>query len=240
MKTRWMALLAALCLLLGSVAVADWTAPDANLSQYEEQYGQAAESYRRIRYNDSSEQVAAIKQTLAGLGYFPYRVSNNYYRTLQTAIRVFAGQMRIGGDGSEITPLMQAMLANPSALPQAISPVIDVYEYGWEPNSSTYTAYTYARVTRTSVQQSTKVGFEGRIQSAQQSGGIWYYTVIMENDPEKMIYVSYSPLPRTTVFQAGDSIAVFGVTQGMQSLPYTGMSASLLLVAADRVGYAAN
>lgn len=236
MKKRWFALLLAVCLLPIGAALADWSAPDANLSYYEGLYGEASESYRRIRYGNEGETVAEIKQKLMDLGYFANKIGNTYHRTLETAIRVFAGQLRLGGDGQEVTPLMQAMLADSANLPQAISPAIDVSAYSWEENT-TFTAYTYARVTRTSVQQDTSVGFSGRITTVVDGGDTFHYVVEMESDPEKVVYVSYQPLPRTTRFQLGDEVTVFGVTQGLQTLTFTGMTAEQLLVKADRIGY---
>lgn len=238
MKTRWLAALLALLVLAGAPAKADWTAPDANLSKYQDEYGEASEGYKRIRYGAEGAQIAEIKEKLATLGFFGNRISNNYYRTLETAIQVFAGQLRIGGDGSEITPLMQAMLADSANLPRAISPAIDVFEYSWEPNGTSYTAYTYARVTRSSVVQDTKVGFSGKIVAAHSSGNSYTYAIQMENDPAKLVYTTYQPLPRTTVFQQGDEVSVFGTTQGEQSMGYDGMTEQAVLVNADRIGFA--
>lgn len=225
------------CVLAAGVAWADWTGPEANLAAYEKEYGEASEAYKLIKYGAESEAVGKIKEILSDLGYFGNRLSNNYYRTLETAVRVFAGQLRIGGDGSEITPLMQAMLADPGNMPRAISPAIDVYAYSWEPTGNTYDAYTYSRITRKGVQEDAMVGFSGRIAFSTSDGGVHYYAVEMEEDAEKLVYVSYAPLPRTTVFQTGDSVAVFGVTKGLQSLSYEGMEEEVLLVTADRVGY---
>lgn len=237
-KTKKAALLLALLLLLQAPALADWTAPDANLAHYQETYGEASELYTRIRYNAQGSEVADIKQKLTELGFFAQRITENYYRTLETAVRVFATQLRIGGDGSEVTPLMQAMLADAASMPRAISPAIDHFTYGWEANSTSYAAYTYQQLTRSSVSPGTKVGFQGSITAAQNDGGVWHYTIAMENNPERTLHVTYQPLPRTTVFQTGDAVAVFGVAQGAQSAPIEGMETPALTVAADRVGYA--
>ncbi len=238
MKKRLLSILLLLLVALPLAAIADVTPEDANLVRYESLYSAQSEAYKLIRYGAEGERIVAVKEALALLGYFPYRVSDNYHRTLEIALRVFGQQMRIGGDGRVITPLVQAMLADARNLPKAVSPAIDVFPYSWEPNGTSYTAYSYARVNRTGVLTDTKVGFSGRIASAAKDGGTWYYAVEMEGDPAKVVYVSYQPLPRTTVFQPGDSVAVFGVTQGQQSLPYAGMQAGALLVNADRVGYA--
>ncbi len=226
-------------LLLPAIASADVTPKDANLAKYQEQYGEASAEYKRLRYGAEDGAIVGIKEALATLGYFPHRASANYYRTLEIAMRVFYQQMRIGGDGTEITPLAQAMLVDAASLPEAISPVIDVGPYSWDPDSGNYTAYTYARVSRSGVASGTSVGFAGQITATARDGAKYYCAVQMEGDPAKVVYVAYQPLPRTTVFQAGDSVAVFGVTQGQQSLPYEAMSATALLVSADRVGYAA-
>lgn len=228
------------CLLLGTgLAYADWTAPDANLAAYEAQYGEAAEEYKAIRYGADGEAIATAKETLAAFGFFPYKVSNNYYRTLETALRVFETQLRLGGDGSTLSPLVQAILADKANLPRAISPAIDVYDHSWEPDGKSFTAYTFARLSRTGVQTDTRVGFYGVITAMASASGDYTYCVQLEDDPEKIVYVTYEPLPRTTVYQVGDAVAVFGVTQGEQSFDaYLGMETPALLVKADRVGYA--
>lgn len=238
MKKRWLAAILTLLLWIAASASAEWTAPDANLALYQERYGEASEGYKRIRYGAEGDNIAAIKEALSELGFFPYRISNNYYRTLEAAVRIFAGQLRIGGDGSEITPLMQAMLADSANLPRAVSPLIDVYEYSWEPNANTYTPYTYARVTRSSVVQGVKVGLSGKVVAIHGTGGTYTYAIEMENDPEKTVYATYQPLPRTTVFQPGDEVTLFGTTQGEQSFAYAGMAGSAVTIAADRIGYA--
>lgn len=238
---RLAAVLAALLALAAAIpAVADWSGAQDNLSKYEALYGGDAEGYKAIRYNAQSSQVSKVKEALAQLGFFPYKISDNYYRSLEASIRVFAGQMRIGGDGSEITPLMQAMLADSANLPKAISPVIDVSEYSWEPDSSStsFTPYSYQRLNRTSVQNGTKVGFQGRIVASVYSGAVCYYAVQLDSsDADSRVYVTYEPLPQTTVFQTGDQVAVFGTTAGSQGLGYEGMQEAALNVRADRVGY---
>ncbi len=239
MTKRVMAVLLAAALLLGGAALADFTSPTANLTQYQAQYGEASAAYKTIKYGESGARITALKEALSGLGYFANRASENYYKTLEIAIRVFCQQMRIGGDGQSITPLAQAMLADAANMPRALSPALDIFAYSWEPNGTDYTPYTYARVTRTGVRTDTKVGFTGKIVITAANGATQYCLVQMEDDPAKIVYVSYQPLPHTTVFQAGDSIAVFGVTQGQQALSYSGMQAIALLVKADRVGYAA-
>lgn len=228
-------------LLLGlaaAPALADWTPPEANLAHYRAEYGDAAENYRTIRYNASGQEITEIKEALTGLGFFAQRVTDKYLRTLETAVRVFAGQLRIGGNGSEITPLMQAMLKDAENMPRAISPAIDHFQYGWEQSTSSYAPYTYQRLTRSSVLTNTQVGFTGRIDRAVRTGGDFAYSIVMEGDPDQVVYVTYAPLPRTTMFQSGDVVAVFGVTQGEGSLPHTGMETPLLTIAADRIGYA--
>lgn len=237
-KTKTAALLLAILMLTTITAHADWTTPEANLAHYQELYGEASEGYTRIRYNAQGPEVADIKQKLTELGFFAQRVTENYYRTLETSVRVFATQLRIGGDGSEVTPLMQAMLADTANMPHAISPAIDHFTYGWEANSTSYTAYTYQQLTRSSVTQGTRVGFQGKITAAKSSGGVWHYAITMENTPERVLYVTYQPLPRTTVFQSGDTVTVFGVTDGDQASPIEGMETPALTVAADRIGYA--
>lgn len=225
------------CLTAGA-AGADWTSPTANATAYEAQYAEAAEAYKSIRYGAESARVAAVKEALATLGYFPYQPNNNYNRTLQRALRLFVTQMRIGGDGEEITPLMQAMLEDADSLPRAISPAISLSEYTSDTDASGYTPYTFTRLSRSGVQQSTKVGFQGRIVGWAVSANVYHYVVEMDDNPERHVYVRYEPLPRTTVYQPGDLVAVFGVTQGEQSLPHDGMDTPALLVHADRVGYA--
>lgn len=237
MARRCAWLLLALLLLSGQ-ALADWTAEDANVERYTQQYGAASEQYKRIRFNAEGERIVEIKEALASLGYFPYRISDNYYRTLEVAVRVFAGQMRIGGDGSEITPLMQAMLADSAAMPKAVSPLIDVSAYAWESSGNHNTWYTYARLTRSSVLTDTQVGFVGTVALCAVDGGQYRYVIVMEKDTEKAIYVTYQPLPRTTVFQEGDSVIVFGTTRGEDSFAQAGMSKTALHVQADRIGYA--
>lgn len=237
-KTKTAAWLLAILLLAATCASADWTAPDANLAHYQSLYGEASEGYARVRYNAKGPEVTDLKEKLTALGFFAQRITENYYRTMETAVRVFATQLRIGGDGSEVTPLMQAMLADPANMPQAVSPAIDHFTYGWEANSAGYIAYTYQQVTRSSVADGTRVGFQGKITAAENSDGAWHYVVEMENNPERVLYVDYRPLPRTTVFQPGDAVAVFGVTQGTQAAPVAGIEGSALLIAADRVGYA--
>lgn len=237
-KRKTAAALLAIMILTTATALADWTAPDANLARYQDLYGEASEDYTRIRYNAQGPEVADIKQKLTELGFFAQRITENYYRTLETSVRVFATQLRIGGDGSEVTPLMQAMLADSTNMPQAISPAIDHFTYGWEANSASYAAYTYQQITRSSVTPGTKVGFQGKITAAESSGGVWHYTLSMENTPEKVLYVIYQPLPRTTVFQPGDTVAVFGVTEGAQSSTLASMDTPALTVTADRIGYA--
>lgn len=234
MIRRGCALLLA-ALMLAGTAAADWSEPDENLARYEAQYAEASEAYKRIRYNAESADIAKIKEALAKLGYFPYTISEKYHRTMVASLRVFVGQMRLGGDGNEITPLMQAMLADSASLPAAISPVIDVSDYMWEKEADTM--YTYARLTRASVQTDTKVGFAGRVAACQTDGAAYWYAVEMESDPEKVVYVTYSPLPRTTVFQPGDSVAVFGTTRGEQSFAWARMDQPALTVEADRIGY---
>lgn len=239
MKNRVWALCLTLCLALTSAcyALADWSAPTAQLDAYTAAYGDAAEGYKVIRYGAESAQVATVKAALATLGYFPFSTSNNYNRSLERAARLFATQMRIGGDGREITPLMQAMLADAANLPPAISPVVNTANYTSDSESGGYIPYTYARITRTSVQQDVSVGFDGTISAWILIGNTHYYAVQMDNDPQKVLYVAYQPLPRTTVFQPGDSVSVLGVTQGLQSYPYPGMADAALTVAADRIGY---
>jgi hypothetical protein len=224
-------------LLLSSAALADWTAPDANLAQYTDVYAEVVEGYRLIKYGATGTHIATLKESLATLGYFPYRASENYYRTLETAIRLFTQQMRLGGDGQTITPLMQAMIADASHLPKALCPVLDLSSYSWQEEDTGFTAYTYARLTRTSVLEDTQVGFFGKITVAEKSGETYYYTIALEDDAQKHVYVAYQPLPRTTVYQAGDAVAVFGTTQGEQALPYPGMDTAALYIKADRIGY---
>lgn len=238
MRKRSITAILMLLLLTPVIALAGWTSDTEHLSYYEDIYGEASEQYKTIKYGASGQNIVAIKETLASLGFFPYRASENYYRTLQAAIQAFCQQLRIGGDGQEITPLMQAILADSKNLPKAISPAIDIYAYSWESDSTQYISYTYARIMRSSVRTDTKVGFSGKLVSVVESGGVQHCVVEMENDPEKRVYVTYQPLARTTVFQPGDEIAVFGVTQNLQTLSYEGMDEEHLMVAADRVGYA--
>lgn len=239
MKKRAWAFCLAFCLAVtsGWAALADWSSSTARLADYTAVYGDAAESYKAIRYGAESAQVAAVKTSLSSLGYFPFAISNNYNRSLERAARLFATQMRIGGDGREITPLMQAMLADAANLPPAISPVINTTPYTSDPDSGGYVPYTYARVSRTNVREDTHIGFDGTITAWTREGDTCRYAVQMENDPQKVLYVTYRPLPRTTVFQPGDRVSVLGVTQGLASYPYPGMTNEALTVAADRVGY---
>lgn len=239
MTKRWLAALLALALCATGTALADWSEPDANLAHYEALYAEASEEYKLLKYGDEGASVAKIKETLTALGYYTTRVSNNYYRTLEVAVRVLATQLRIGGDGREISPLLQAMIADTAKLPRAISPVIDVSQYSWEEGSA-FVPYTYTRITRSSVQKDAPVGFSGIITDATSKGNTYYYIVEMENDPEKRVYVTYQPLPQTTVFQPGDEVTVFGVTQGTQANAGEGAETpTLLVIKADRVGYVA-
>jgi len=240
MRKRWgslsLALWLALCPVLPALA---WGASEtAHLAQYEAAYGEAASAYRRIRYGAENAQVQKVKQALEDLGYFANRVNQSYYRTLEIAVRVFCQQLQIGGDGREITPLVQAMLADPAGLPRAISPAIDVYVYSEEKEEAQYVAYTYARLMRGNTLNQVRVTFIGVVGQVVHQGEAQVLALRMENDAEKQVYVRYEPLPRTTRFQVGDKVTVFGTTQGLQALPNVGMDAERLLVSADRVGYA--
>ena len=240
MRKRWIGMALAVWLAVGTpMPVWAWgTSETENLARYEAEYGEAAEGYKRIRYGATSAQVEEIKQALADLGYFANRVNQSYYRTLEIAVRVFCRQLHIGGDGQTITPLVQAMLDDPAGLPRAVSPAIDVYLYSEEKEEAQYVAYTYARLTRNNTLNQVAVTFCGVIEQAMNQGSAQVLTLQMESDAEKRVYVQYEPLPRTTRFQAGDKVTVFGVTQGLQAMPYPGMDAERLLVRADRVGYA--
>ncbi|MCL1963436.1 MAG: hypothetical protein FWF69_00025 [Firmicutes bacterium] len=238
MTRRICAALAALFLFLFlGVAHADWTAPDQNLEKYTQAYTEAAAGYKLLKYGASTQQVARLKTALAALGFFPYTISENYYHTLETAVRLFAQQMRVGGDGREITPLLQAMILDTDNMPRARVPVVNTAPYAMPEGSSTFTPYTYARLTRASVALDTQVGFPGRIAAKAQNGDTIYYVVRMEDSPDKIVYVAYQPIPHTTVFQAGDAVTVLGITRGKQALPYPGMEAEVLVVEAERVGY---
>lgn len=234
---RWMAALLCLC-LLPAIAAADWTSPSANATAYEAQYGEAAEAYKAVRYGTESARVSDAKAALASLGYYPHSPNNNYNRTFQRALRLFLTQMRIGGDGEELTPLVQAMLADAANLPRALSPAINTSEYTADAETSGFTAYTFTRLSRSGVQQDTKVGFQGIIVGWSLDASVCHYVLEMGENPERRVYVRYTQLPRTTVFQPGDSVMVFGVTQGEQALPYEGMETPALLVQAERIGYA--
>lgn len=239
MKIKWLPLLLAAALALSATAaIADWTEADANLAYYERLYGEASEAYKTLKYGNESDAIGQIKETLSLLGYFPGRMSNTYYRSLETAVRVLATQLRIGGDGREITPLLQAIIADTANLPRALVQAIDVTAYSWEESKSAYTAYTFARLSRSGVRTDTNVGFAGEILLSVFDAKGYHYAVQMEDDPEKIVYVTYNPPARTTVFQPGDRVSVFGVTKGEQSLTHDGMEKPALLVSADRIGYA--
>lgn len=240
MRKRWICLILGLWLAAG-VAVPAWAwgrSETDNLAKYEAIYGEAAKEYKRIRYGATNAQVEKVKQALTDLGFFTNRVNQSYYRTLEIAVRVFCQQLHLGGDGQTITPLVQAMLADPAGLPRAVSPAIDVYRYSESKEETQYVAYTYARLTRNNTLNQVPVAFIGTVAQAVEQGEAQVLAVQMENDADKRVYVRYEPLPRTTRFQAGDKVTVFGVTQGLQTLPYQGMGAECLLVQADRVGYA--
>lgn len=236
MTRKLFAALLATAMLCGAAA-ADWTAPDANLIPYAEKYAEAASEYRRLEYGATGSRIVEIKNALNALGYFPFRASEAYSRSLEVAMRLFYQQMRLGGDGRIITPLAQAMLLGGDTMPKAIAPAIDLSVYSWEPNGSAFTPYTYARVTRTSVREDVQVGFSGTLVAVAKSGGTYFYAVQMEDRAERIVYVSYTPLPRTTQFQTGDAVTVFGVTQGLATPGFDGMQTEALLVRADQVGY---
>ncbi|MDR1569952.1 MAG: hypothetical protein LBS72_05635 [Oscillospiraceae bacterium] len=232
---------ALICLILvsigGSAARADWSAADENLTRYAEKYSEAAENYTKLRYGANNETIQRIKQQLHDLGYFDNRIDQNYGRTLEKASRVFCQQLRIGGGGEEISALMQAMLSDPQNMPYAISPGINIYNYSRYGDQSAYTPYTFAQLSRSNVRTQTQVGFTGRIGAVFNEGSVQYISLRMEDNADYTVYVVYQPLPRTTRFQVGDRVAVFGETQGTQSLAYEQMGSERLLVRADRVGY---
>ncbi len=237
MKKRIVALLLGL-LLIACPALADWSSPTENLAGFDAQYAEQLEQYKQIKYGEKGAKVTQIKETLSELGYYANIVSDNYYRTLEVAVRVFARQMKIGDSGQLITPLMQAMLADKAAMPRVIVPGINVFTYSYNPNGNDYTAYTFSQLTRANAQQDAKVGFSGVLLSATKVGAAQYCAVQLENDAKRIVYVAYEPLPRTTVFQPGDTVAVFGVTQGEQTFTYDGMTEAAPFIRADRVGYA--
>lgn len=240
-KVRRLTLALALWLALSALvpSAAAWgISPDANLASYEASYGAEAANYKRIVYGASSADVQRLKAALTELGFFTNQVNRNYYRTLEIAARVFCQQLHLGGDGRVITPLMQAMLADVPNMPQAIAPAVDIYQYSEEKDGSQYTAYTYARLMRNNTIEQVRVGFTGTVQQIASQGEAQALVLQMENDAEKLVYVLHQPLPRTTRFQVGDKVTVLGMTQGLQSLSHSGMSAQRLLVQADRVGYA--
>lgn len=233
MRKHWVAIGLALALLLSAAG-----GHALSQAEYEERYAQISAEYGRIRYGDTNEDIIPIKERLKELGYYAYNVNDRFHRTLEIALRVFCQQMGLEGDGRELTPLLQAILRNEPDLPAAISPQIDTSLYSYEPDGMTYTPYTYARLMRESVREQASVGFEGQI--VQVAGGVdepYLYAVQMEEDPEQIVYVSYQPLPRTTAFQAGDRVAVFGVTQGLTAVAQMGTETQRLSVAADRVGF---
>jgi len=233
---RFICVIAAMCLI--GTACAAWSAEDANLAHYESIYGQATAKYQRIKYGANGNNIQAIKEQLASLGFFANRINQSYFRTLEIASRVFCQQMRIGGDGSEISPLMQAMLADAANLPRAICPGIDIYGYSRDTNTTQYVPYTYAYLIRANTRQDVKVGFVGHVDAVYEMQGTQVLSLRLDADVEKQVYVTYTPLPRTTRFQAGDDVSVFGVTQGLQVFSYPGMEAEKLTIRADQVGYA--
>ncbi|MDR1598703.1 MAG: hypothetical protein LBS11_02340 [Oscillospiraceae bacterium] len=216
--------------------LADWSAPTANLAAYEELYAREIQDYKRVRYGMESADVQRIKQQLRDLGFFDNRINTSYFRTLEIAARVFCQQTRIGGDGREITPLMQAMLADPAAQ-RAVSPGINIYTYSSTRDETKFLAFTYAQLQRPNTQREASVGVKGKVAGVNNEGSVQYISMVMEDRADRIIYIVYQPLPRTTRFQAGDAVAVFGVTQGPQSLPYDGMREERLVIQADRVGY---
>ncbi|MDR2657108.1 MAG: hypothetical protein LBB86_04705 [Oscillospiraceae bacterium] len=229
-------IVAAVVIVPPGITAADWSAPTANLAAYEAQYADVMTDYKRIRYGTESETVQRVKQQLRDLGFFDNRINTSYFRTLEIATRVFCQQMRIGGDGREITPLMQAMLADPSTQ-RAVSPGINIYTYSSTHDETKFLTYTYAQLQRPNTQRDASVGFTGTITYVSNEGSIQYMAMTMEGRSDWIIYLVYQPLPRTTRFQAGDAVAVFGVTQGSQSMPYDGMAEERLTVQADRIGY---
>ncbi|GHU70291.1 hypothetical protein FACS1894184_15540 [Clostridia bacterium] len=218
------------------LAAADWSAPTANLALYEERYADAVSEYKRIRYGTENDTVQRIKQQLNELGFFDNRINTSYFRTLEIATRVFCQQMRIGVDGRDITPLMQAMLADPTTQ-RAVSPGINIYTYSSTRDETKFLTFTYAQLQRPNTLQGASVGFTGTVKYVSNEGSIQYMAMTMEDRPDRIVYIVYLPLPRTTRFQVGDTVAVFGVTQGLQSLPYDGMRDEQLVVQAERVGY---
>jgi len=236
MMKRIIAVLIIILVFTGSVA-ADWSSPTDNKEYYTQKYGKAAQSYARIRYGAKSDAVQRIKEQLNSLGYFDSRIDQNYGRTLEKASRVFCQQLRISGGGEEISALMQAMLSDPQNIPRAISPGINIYNYSRDGDQTAYTPYTFARLSRTNVRSQAQVGFQGQITSLTNEGSIQYIALRMEDNADRIVYIIYQPLPRTTRFQQGDRVAVFGVTQGIQSFSYASMRTQRLTVKADRVGY---
>lgn len=224
--------------LLSVPALGDYTAADANLTMYEERYGEASAAYRRIAYQDEGSRVADAQEKLASLGFYANTVNGRYGIMMETAVRVFCQQLRIGGDGREITPLMLAMLADTGNMPKALSPAINIFDYSYEQDSTQYVAYAYDRLTRASVAAGTKVSFSGQVTAVVSEGDRQTLRLQMEDSAEKIVYLTYEPLPRTTRFQAGDQVTVFGATQGTRALAYDGMETEQLVVAADRIGYA--
>ncbi|HML46320.1 MAG TPA: hypothetical protein PKE04_06175, partial [Clostridia bacterium] len=184
MRKRWIGLALALCLAFGAAlsAFAWGTSETDNLAKYEAEYGEAASAYKRVRYGAANSQVEKAKQALSDLGYFANKVNQSYYRTLEVAVRVFCQQLHLGGDGRELPPLLQAMLAAPAGLPKAVSPAIDVYLYSEEQKETQYVAFTYAQLMRNNTQNQTQVTFAGVVELAAIQGEEQIMALQMESN----------------------------------------------------------
>ncbi|MDR2505209.1 MAG: hypothetical protein LBD16_03790 [Oscillospiraceae bacterium] len=228
--------LAIIVSLFANAALADWSSPSANQALYEAQYAEQIDSFTRLRYGSESAVVKRVKQQLSDLGFFTGRIDENYGKTLVKASAVFCQQMRITGGGNEISQLVQAMLADPSSMPRAISPGINIYEYSRSGDQSAYAPYNYAQMTTKNKQAQANVGFSGSVVNIVNVGSVQYMILKMLTD-EQIVYVTYQPLPRTTRFQVGDTVAVLGETNGFGSLEPEGFAQERLCVTAVRVGY---
>jgi len=185
--------------------------------------------------------VLRVKEALHELGYFENRMNPTYYRTLEVAARVFAQQMKLGGeskDGAEISPLMQAMLADWQNLPRAVCPNINIYLYSSTGDELQYLPFEWSRLQRSDTREGRSVGLQGVVGQVQDTGSLQLFVLWVGGDAARPVYVTYQPLPRTTRFQAGDKVAVFGVTQGFQAFEALGLDGEAVAVKADRVGYA--
>lgn len=229
-----LALILALVMLCAS-SLADFSELGEMNDYYIEKYTEAAKKYGRLRYGMVDKAVKVVKQQLKDLGYYNNRIDENYGKTLIKASRTFCQQLRIDGGGEGISPLFQAILADKDNVPYAISPAINIYTYSRYGDETVYTPFTFQQVSK--AKAGVSVGINGTIVSVVNQNTKQYYVVRMAGGDSNLVYVEYEPAPRTTRFQAGVRVAVFGKVNGGGSYEYDGMGDTRVVIVGDRVGY---